>query len=294
MSTIYLNNHPVGSGHPVYIIGEIGINHNGEVEIAKRLIKIAKDAGCDAVKFQKRTPELCVPGHQRDVLRETPWGIMTYMDYRYRVEFGLAEYKEIDAYCRAIEIQWFASAWDVRSVEFLEQFNPPCHKLPSALLTDKALIYAYAAIGRPVIISTGMSTMKEIREAAGLVAKDKLLLAHCTSIYPCPPDKLNLRMINTLKKEFDNPVGYSCYEVGLSTTYAAVVLGADFVERHITLDRAMWGSDQAASVEPGGLKRLVENIRDIEASLGDGVKRVYDEESVARGRLRVVSTTSIT
>jgi N-acetylneuraminate synthase len=289
MTIIYLGDRPVGKGHPTYIIGEIGINHNGDLAIAKKLIAVAAEAGCDAVKFQKRTPDLCVPEHQRNVLRETPYGLMTYMEYRHKVEFGLKEYQEIDSYCREKGIHWFASCWDDKSLEFIERFKPPCHKIPSALLTDHQLLTAFAATGRPLILSTGMSNMEEIRHAVALMDKDKLLVAHCTSSYPCPLDQLNLRMIQTLEKEFQTVVGYSGHEVGLSTTFAAVVLGAAFVERHITLDRAMWGSDQAASVEPGGLRRLVENIRDIEVALGDGVKRVYDDEKTARRRLRVVS-----
>ncbi len=289
MQTIYLGDRPVGKGHSTYIIGELGINHNGDLSTAKKLIALAAAAGCDAVKFQKRTPELCVPEHQRNIPRETPWGIMSYMEYRYKVEFGLEEYQEIDTHCRQHGIQWFASSWDDKSLEFIDRFTPPCHKIPSAVLTDHQLVKAFAATGRPIILSTGMSNMEEIRQAAALINKDKFLIAHCTSSYPCPLDQLNLRMIQTLEKEFQTVVGYSGHEVGLATTFAAVVLGASFIERHITLDRAMWGSDQAASVEPGGLQRLVDNIRDIEVALGDGVKRVYDDEMTARLRLRVIS-----
>jgi len=285
-SSITIGTHQVGPGQPTYVIAEIGINHNGDIDTAKQLVDVAVVAGCDAVKFQKRTPELCVPPEQRDVMRETPWGMMTYLDYRYRIEFGLAEYVELDLYCREKGIDWFVSCWDPDSVGFIEQFEPPCYKVASASLTDDELLDALVATGRPLIVSTGMSTMEEIRRAVDLVPRDRLLLAHATSTYPCKPEELNLRMLDTLRDEFECPVGYSGHEVGLQTTVVAVALGASFVERHITLDRAMWGSDQAASIEPGGLIRLVRDIRVVEASLGDGVKRVYDSELPVRARLR--------
>jgi N-acetylneuraminate synthase len=277
---------PVGEGYPVYVIAEIGLNHNGEVKIAKQLIDAAALAGCDAVKFQKRTPELCVPAEQRNIERETPWGIMTYMDYRYRVEFGEKEFAEIDRYCKDKGIAWFASCWDEPSIDFIDRFNPPCYKVASASLTDDALLKHTAATGRPMIISTGMSTVEEIDAGVALLNPNKLLIAHATSTYPCQPDELNLRMIGTLKAKYDCPIGYSGHEVGLQTTLAAVALGACFVERHITLDRAMWGSDQAASVELAGFHRLIRDIRVIEKSMGDGVKRVYESELPIRKKLR--------
>lgn len=276
----------VGPGEPTYVIAEIGINHNGDLDIAKKLIDAAALAGCDAVKFQKRTPEICVPEDQRDRIRETPWGTMTYMEYRERTEFGETEFGEIDAYCRTKGIHWFASPWDVPSVEFLEGFAPPCHKVASAGLTDEALLESLAATGRPVILSTGMSTMAEIRNAVSILGTDSLLLMHCTSAYPCKPAELNLRMVETLAREFSCPIGYSGHEVGLQTTIAAVVLGACLVERHITLDRAMWGSDQSASVEPWGFMRLVRDIRVVEEALGDGEKRVYESEQPLKSKLR--------
>ena len=276
----------VGEGFPVYIIGEIGINHNGDVEIAKKLIDAAVLAGCDAVKFQKRTPELAVPPEQRNVIRETPWGTMTYMDYRYRVEFGMDEYTAIDRHCRERGIHWFASCWDEPSVDFIEQFDPVCYKFASAALTDLPLLAHTQATGKPLIMSTGMSTMDEIEAGVGHLGQDNLLIAHSTSSYPCKNEELNLRMIPTLDQQFDVPIGYSGHERGLQTTYAAVVLGAKFVERHITLDRTMWGSDQAASIEPGGLMRLVRDIRIIESALGDGVKQVYESELSSRKKLR--------
>lgn len=276
----------VGAGNPCYVIAEIGINHNGDVQIAKKLMDVAKSAGCQAVKFQKRTPDICTPPDQRDLMRDTPWGRMTYLDYRYRVEFGEKEYGDIDSYARQIGLQWFASPWDEPSVDFLEQFNPVCHKVASASVTDSGLLRKLAKTGRPIILSTGMSTMEEIRAAVGLLPKDRLVVCHATSTYPCKPEELNLRMIKSLQDEFGVPVGYSGHETGLQTTLAAVVLGAVMVERHVTLDRSMWGSDQAASVEPGGLERLVRDIRVTEAAMGDGVKQVYASELPAKSRLR--------
>ena len=285
-ASVDVGGRPVGAGTPCFVIAEIGINHNGDVELAKRLVDVAVAAGCDAVKLQKRTPELCVPPEQRDLQRDTPWGRMTYLAYRERIEFGEAEYGALDEHCRARGIPWFASCWDEPSIEFVEQFEPPCYKMASASITDQRLVAATAATGRPTILSSGMSSMDEIRAATALVPAAQLLLAHSTSAYPCEPEELNLRMIGTLAAEFDCPIGYSGHEVGLQTTVAAVVLGATFVERHITLDRAMWGSDQAASIEPGGLTRLVRDIRVVEAAMGDGVKQVYDSEIPVRDRLR--------
>ncbi len=280
----------IGPGQPVFIIAEIGINHNGDWSIAEKLIDTAALAGCDAVKFQKRTPEMCVPPEQRNLMRETPWGIMSYMDYRERVEFGVKEYEKIDSYCRAKHIHWFASCWDIPSVDFIERFNPVCYKAASASITDHELLLHINAKGRPVILSTGMSTMEQIRQAVSVFDKSRLILAHTTSTYPCKPQELNLRMISTLAQEFDLPIGYSGHEVGLQTTYAVVVLGACLVERHLTLDRAMWGSDHAASVEPSGFMRLVRDIRTIEAAIGDGVKRVYESEVPIMKRLRRVDS----
>jgi N-acetylneuraminate synthase len=276
----------VGRGEPCFIIAEIGLNHNGDIKLAKKLIDAAALTGCDAVKFQKRTPELCVPPAQRDIPRETPWGIMTYLEYRHRVEFGEEEYAEIDRYCRDKGMTWFASCWDEPSVDFIERFAPACYKVASASLTDAPLLGRVRATGRPVIISTGMSTIEEIDAAVARLDPDRLLIAHATSTYPCAPEELNLRVIGTLKQRYDAPIGYSGHEVGLQTTCAAVTLGACFVERHITLDRAMWGSDQAASVEPVGFSRLVRDIRTIERALGDGRKRVYDSELPIRAKLR--------
>lgn len=279
----------VGIGHPVYVVGEIGINHNGELENAFGLIDAAAEAGCDAVKFQKRTPEICTPRDQWDVERDTPWGRMRYIDYRHRVEFGVEEYAAINDYCKAKDLAWFASPWDTDSVDFLEQFDVPAHKVASASLTDDELLRRLRATGRTIILSTGMSTPRQIRHAVEVLGSENIVLLHATSTYPAKSTELNLRMIHTLQREFPNvPIGYSGHETGLQTTLAAVALGAVMVERHITLDRAMWGSDQAASVEPQGLHRLVRDIRAIQDALGDGVKHIYEGELAAMKKLRRV------
>jgi N-acetylneuraminate synthase len=280
----------IAAGRPVYITGEIGINHNGDLDNAIALIDVAADAGCDAVKFQKRTPEICTPRDQWDIERDTPWGRMTYIDYRHRVEFGEDEYRTISDHCALRGIDWFASPWDTEAVAFLEKFDVPAHKVASASLTDDELLRSLRATGRTIILSTGMSTPGQIRHAVEILGSGNILLCHATSTYPAKASELNLRVIDTLKSEYPNvPIGYSGHETGLQTTLAAVALGAAFVERHITLDRAMWGSDQAASVEPQGLQRLVRDIRTIEDSLGDGVKKVYDSELAPMKKLRRVA-----
>lgn len=281
-----LGTRPVGDGHPTFVIAEIGINHNGSLDLALQLIDAAVAAGCDAVKFQKRTPELCTPPDQAVQMRQTPWGYISYLEYRFRVEFEREQYEAIDRHCRAKGIAWFASCWDEKSVDFIEQFGPPCYKVQSAAITDGALLARLKDTGRPLIVSTGMSTMEQIDAAVSFLEPRDLVLAHATSAYPCKTEELNLRMIETLYSTYRYPVGYSGHEVGLPTTVAAVALGACLVERHITLDRAMWGSDQAASVEPAGFERLVHYIRTVEQSMGDGVKQVYDSERGAMARLR--------
>ena len=283
---VQIGNRMVGDGHPAYIVAEIGINHNGSVQTAKDLIEQAYRTGVDAVKFQKRTPELCVPKDQWEIMRETPWGYISYIDYRRKMEFQQQEYGEIDRFCKELGISWFASVWDEPSVEFMEQFNPICYKVPSASLTDHALLSCLKGMGRPVILSTGMSTMDQIHAAVNQLDVNQLVICHATSTYPCEPDELNLNMIQTLRNEFPCPIGYSGHEVGLITSVVAVALGACMVERHITLDRAMWGSDQAASVEPTGFERLVKYVRVTEQSLGDGVKKVYESEIPSLRKLR--------
>jgi len=290
MTTFTLKNgRVIGQRQPCFLIAEIGINHNGSLDVALKLMEEAAKAGFDAVKFQKRTPEICTPRDQWDIMRDTPWGRMRYIDYRYKVEFGEAEYAAIDKFAKENGITWFASCWDEPSVDFLQQFDVALYKAASASLTDIDLLKRKKATGKPLIISTGMSTMEEITNAISQIGSDNLLVAHATSAYPCAVNELNLRMIHTLQGLYPEvPIGYSGHETGLAPTLAAVALGACFVERHVTLDRAMWGSDQAASVEPAGMARLVRDIRDIEASLGDGVKKLYDSEIGQRQKLRRV------
>lgn len=283
-------NRLIGDEQPIYVIAEIGINHNGSVEIAKKLIDGAVFTGCDAVKFQKRTPELCVPRDQWDIERDTPWGRITYLDYRHKVEFDEQQFGELVKYCKERKIDWFASCWDEVAVDFIEEFDPKLYKLASASLTDTDLVLKHKSLNKPVIMSTGMSNTDEIEAAIELFGRDNLLIAHSTSAYPCKPSELNLKVITSLRQKYpDIPIGYSGHETGLAPTWAAVALGASFVERHITLDRAMWGTDQAASVEIVGFMRLVSGIRDIESSLGDGVKKVYESEMNARKKLRRVA-----
>ena len=286
ITPVKIGNKLIGPGRPCYIIAEIGINHNGDFDIAKQLIKMSADAGCDAVKFQKRTPELCVPADQRNIMRETPWGQMTYMDYRYKVEFDESQYKDLANYASSLNVQLFASPWDVESVDFMVNMKHPVIKIPSASITDIELLKKIASTNLPVIMSTGMSTVEQIDKAVSVLNSENLLIAHSTSAYPCDPKELNLRMIPVLQNRYEVPIGYSGHETGLQTTVAAVTLGACFVERHVTLDRAMWGSDQSASVEPPGLQRLVRDIRTVEEALGDGIKKVYDSELKPMARLR--------
>lgn len=292
---VQIGQRAIGEGHPVYVIAEIGINHNGSMDLAKQLIRGAQEAGADAVKFQKRTPELCVPKDQWNQERDTPWGRIRYIEYRRLVEFSAEQYAEIDDYCRSLGIGWTASCWDEPSIDFMEQFAPPFYKMASASLTDLALLKKARSTGRPVMISTGMSTMDEIIQAVETIGthdaggRPNLMIAHSTSTYPCKVEELNLRMIETLRKGYPGvPIGYSGHETGLAPSMAAVAMGACFLERHVTLDRAMWGTDQAASVELVGLERLIRDVRDIERSLGDGVKQVYDSELGARRKLRRV------
>ncbi|HEX4352603.1 MAG TPA: N-acetylneuraminate synthase family protein [Polyangiales bacterium] len=281
----------VGDGHPVFFIAEIGINHNGDLALAKQLIDVAAAAGCDAVKFQKRTPELCVPQAQRDEPRQTPWGMMSYLSYRERLELSADDYAEIDDYCRRISMPWFASCWDESSVSFIERYDPPCHKAASACLTDLPLLRTLKATNRPLIVSTGMSTMDEVERAVVCAGMEDLLIAHSNSTYPCPSEILNLKVIGTLTDKYPYcPIGYSGHEMGYAATLAAVALGATFIERHITLDKAMWGTDHKASLEPTELSELVRAIREVEVSLGDGVKRRYPSELPAMRKLRRVQS----
>ncbi|MGX5697530.1 N-acetylneuraminate synthase family protein [Agromyces soli] len=286
--SVTIGRHEVGTGLPVYVIAEIGLNHNGDVELAKQLIDVAAAAGCQAVKFQKRTPEIATPEHMKDVPRDTPWGTMSYLEYRRRVEFGRDEYLEVARHADLMGLDWFASPWDVPSVEFLEELGVVAYKVASASVTDVPLLEAVAATGKPVILSTGMSTIDEIDRAVVTLGTSQLLMMHATSSYPMPPEEANLRTIDTLALRYPVPIGYSGHERGLQISLAAVALGAVAVERHITLDRAMWGSDHAASLEPQGLEHLVRDIRIIETAMGDGVKRVFPGEEAPKAKLRRV------
>ena len=271
-----------------YILAEIGINHNGSLETTKKLIDIAALSGCDAVKFQKRNPDVCVPEHQKSVMRETPWGNMTYLAYKYKVEFGQEEYDEIDAYCKEKDIEWSASPWDLDSLEFLEQYDLPWLKIPSAMLTEETLLRECARTGKKIIFSVGMSNLGEIDRAVEILREEKAEFAmlHCNSTYPAPLEELNLKCIQTLKERYDCEVGYSGHEFRIGTTVASVYLGATILERHITLDRTMWGSDHLASVEPQGLIKLVKGVRELETALGDGNKVVTEGELPVRKKLR--------
>jgi len=280
-----------------YVIAEIGINHNGDLNTAKRLIDIAAAAGCDSVKFQKRNPDVCVPEDEKSKIRETPWGKMTYLDYKYKVEFGKEEYDEIDQYCKERKIDWSASPWDLDSLEFLLQYDIPYIKIPSAMLTNDELLLAARDTGKKVILSTGMSTREEIDHAVVLLKSSivvepyyeiagNFVLLHCNSTYPAPIDELNLSAIKTLKGRYNCEVGYSGHEFRLGTSVAAVYLGATVIERHITLDRSMWGSDQLSSVEPQGLFKLMSGIRELELARGDGEIKVTESEKKVRKHLR--------
>lgn len=286
---VTLGNQVVGDGRPVFFLAEIGINHNGDLSIAKRLIDAAFACRWDCVKFQKRTPELCVPEHQKNVPRETPWGRMTYFEYRQRVEFGRAEYDTIEAYCRQKPTGWTASVWDVPSLEFLLNYDIPFVKIPSAKLTDEALLTAAARCGKPLLVSTGMSSLEELDRAVALLqshCRDRFILLHTNSAYPAPHDQLNLRLIPCLRQRYECLVGYSGHEYDLEPTVVAVALGACLVERHVTLDHEMWGSDHAASLEVHAMDLLRKRVRDVNAMLGDGVKRLTPSEEAARRKLR--------
>jgi len=279
----------VGGDAPCVVIAEIGINHNGDLGLARKLVAASVTAGCDAVKFQKRTVDVVYSAEELARPRESPFGT-TNGDLKRALEFGREEYEAIDEYCRMLDTWWFASCWDEASVDFVEQFDPPCYKIASASLTDDDLLRHHRRYGRPIILSTGMSDLDEIDHAVDVLGTDDLVLMHATSTYPSQPEELNLRAIVTLRERYGVPVGYSGHEVGLAASVAAVSLGACMVERHITLDRAMWGTDQAASVEPPGFARLVKDVRAVEAALGDGVKVVYDSEIPIKEKLRRVDT----
>ncbi len=290
MRTVRIGNRTVGAGHPCYIVAEIGINHNGDVDLAKRLISVAVAAGCDAVKFQKRTIDVVYTAKELATPRETPFGT-TNGDLKYGLEFDAEDYAEIADFCRSVKITWFVSPWDEGSVDFMEQFDTPVYKIASASLTDDNLLRHIRRTGKPVIASTGMSTYDEIDHAVDVLGKDDLILMHATSTYPAKYEQLNLRAIPAMAARYGVPVGYSGHETGIPSSVAASVLGACSIERHITMDRAMWGSDQSASLEPNGISRLVRDIRLCEQSMGDGIKRVYEEEVPVMKKLRRVGAT---
>lgn len=285
MAEVKIGDTMVGDGRPCFIVAEIGINHNGDIDIAKKLIDIAKLSGCDAVKFQKRTVDVVYKPDELSAPRESPFG-NTNGDLKYGLELELEEYREIDRYCREKNMPWFASCWDEGSVDFIDQFAVPCYKIASAGLTDDALLLYTRAKGRPVILSTGMSTLEQIDHAVEILGKEDLVILHATSTYPAYYEELNLSVIPALKQRYGIPVGYSGHETGLPSSVAAVALGARLVERHITLDRAMWGSDQAASLGPSGIIKMVSEIRLAEKALGDGVKRVVERETPIIKKLR--------
>lgn len=285
--TVKIGKKLVGDGQPCYVIAEIGINHNGNLDIAKRLISVAVAAGCDAVKFQKRTIDVVYSAEELARPRESPFGT-TNGDLKEALEFDADDFEEIDRYCKAVNIPWFVSAWDEASVDVIAGFDVPCFKIASASLTDDNLLRHTRSKGKPIILSTGMSTYQEIDHAIDVLGKDDLIVMHSCSTYPAQYDELNLRAIPTMRERYGVPIGYSGHETGIASSVAAAVLGACSVERHITLDRSMWGSDQAASLEPNGITRLIRDIRLVEQSMGDGVKRVYERELPIIKKLRRV------
>ena len=268
------------------IIAEIGINHNGDIEIAKKLIHVCAMAGVDVVKFQKRNPDVCVPDSEKNKMRETPWGEMTYLEYKYRIEFGLNEYLTIDALCKTLGIQWTASVWDIDSLTFMQQFDVPFLKIPSAHLTNKKLLSECALTGIPVMLSTGMADMNMIDEAMEQCLYVSGIF-HCVSTYPSLPNEQNMKCISTLKEKYPNiPIGFSNHHPGLTFLTIAPAFGAEILEFHVTLDRAMWGTDQAASIEPDGIFKLMKRLRDIEQAVGDGNKRIMEREIPILKKLR--------
>jgi N-acetylneuraminate synthase len=284
---VRLGSKVVGMGQPCYVIAEIGINHNGDIDLAKQLINVAVGAGCSAVKFQKRTIDVVYTAEELAKPRENPFG-PTNGDLKRGLEFEIEEYKEIDRYCKEVKVDWFASCWDEGSVDFIKQFDVPCFKIASASLTDDNLLRHTRAVGKPILLSTGMSTIEQIDHAIEVLGKKDLVLMQACSTYPAYYEELNLRVIDTLIERYGMPVGYSGHETGLPSSVAASVMGACMIERHITLDRSMWGSDHAASLEPNGITRLVRDIRLIEKSMGDGVKRVLEREQPIIKKLRRV------
>lgn len=272
-----------------YFIAEIGINHNGDINTALKLIEAAKLAKCDAIKFQKRTPEICVPKNQWNIVRDTPWGKMKYIDYKKKIEFNLSQYKKIHRFAKKLNIEMIASCWDIPSVKFMKKLNIKFYKIASACLTDLKLLKEIKKTRKPIILSTGMSTEDQIKKSVKILGAKNLCIMHCTSSYPASNNELNLNYIKKLDRMFPGAViGYSGHEINLSSTIAAFVLGAKIIERHITLDRSMWGTDQKSSIEPLGLARLIRDLEIVQASLGNGIKKIYKSELPILKKLRVI------
>ena len=285
--TVKIANKIIGDGNPCFITAEIGINHNGSVNQAKALIDMAISVGCDAVKFQKRTVDIVYTAEELAKERQSIFG-ETNGDLKRGLEFGYNEYKQINEYCKQKGIIWYASCWDEQSVDFIEQFNPPCYKIASASLTDDKLLKYTKNKEKPIFLATGMSTMEQIQHAVDILGEDNLIIYHCTSTYPTINEEINLNVITTLREKFNCPIGFSGHEKGILLSIMSVMLGANAVERHITTDRTLWGSDQAASLERDGIHRVVRDIRQINTILGDGVKKVYDSEKPIIKKLRRV------
>ncbi len=289
MKTIQIDGQLVGENQPTYMIAEIGLNHNGDIQIAKKLMDAVFATNWNCAKFQKRTPSICVPESQKNVMRDTPWGRITYLEYRYKVEFEKEHYDYIDRYCKEKPIAWTASVWDLKSLEFIMGYDVPFIKIPSAKLTEHECLVEASKSGKPVILSTGMSTVPEIDAAVDLLEKHSrggYVLMHTNSVYPAPPEELNLQVINFLKERYDCIVGYSGHEEDLEPSVIAVSLGASLIERHVTLDHNMWGSDHFASLEVHGMNLLLKRIKNIKVILGDGVKKLTEKETAVRKKLR--------
>lgn len=284
---VKIANKTIGDNYPCFVTAEIGINHNGSVAQAKKLIDMAKSAGCDAVKFQKRTVEVVYTQEELAKERQSVFG-NTNGDLKRGLEFGFEQYKEIDEYCKEKNIIWYASCWDEQSVDFIEQFNPPCYKIASASLTDDNLLKYTKKMGKPIFLATGMSTLEQIQHAVDILGEDNLIIYHCTSTYPTQANEINLNVIKSLKEKYSCPIGFSGHERGILPTIMSVVLGANAIERHITTDRTLWGSDQAASLEFDGINRIVRDVRQIKTILGDGKKVVYESEKPIIQKLRRV------
>ncbi len=291
---VKIGNVAVGKNQPCFIIAEIGINHNGSVDIAKRLIDVAVSTGCNAVKFQKRTVDVVYTQEELAMPRPNPFG-ETNGDLKKGLELKLEDYEEIDDYCKKRGLLWFSSCWDKGSVDFMEFFDPPCYKIASATLTDDELLRYTVSKGRPILLSTGMSTQQEIDHALSITGTENVVIYHCTSTYPTDSNEANLLAIKEFEAKYDCPIGYSGHERGITPSILAVAFGAVSVERHITLDRTMWGSDHAASLELPGLHKMVREIRQIPNLIGDGKKVVYNSEKPIIKKLRkIFSPASVT